>query len=105
MGLREGGGNRENEQAEMLLIAMVFRPAEGLEKRGVPNDLPGLEPGAEEVILGHYGVLIREGGRAVSLHSVAPPREAPVPAQYAERRRGTTDPRPRGNGSALRTKQ
>jgi hypothetical protein len=33
---------RENEQAEMLLIAMAFYPAEGLEKRDAPKDLEGL---------------------------------------------------------------
>jgi hypothetical protein len=45
---------RENELAEMLLIAMAFYPAEGLKTRQLPRHLEGLEllPLPEECLVG-----------------------------------------------------
>jgi hypothetical protein len=34
---------RENEQAEMLLLAMAFYPAEGLKTRELPRQLEGVD--------------------------------------------------------------
>jgi hypothetical protein len=34
---------RENEQAEMLLLALAFYPAEGLKARELPRELEGSE--------------------------------------------------------------
>jgi hypothetical protein len=45
---------RENEQAEMLLIAIAFYPAQGLKTRELPRQLEGLEllPLPEECLIG-----------------------------------------------------
>jgi hypothetical protein len=45
---------RENEQAEMLLLAMAFYPAEGLKTRELPRQLEGLDllPLPEECLVG-----------------------------------------------------
>jgi hypothetical protein len=45
---------RENEQAEMLLLAMAFYPAEGLKTRELPRQLEGVDllPLPEECLVG-----------------------------------------------------
>jgi hypothetical protein len=45
---------RENEQAEMLLLAMAFYPAEALKTRELPRQLEGVDllPLPEECLVG-----------------------------------------------------
>jgi hypothetical protein len=45
---------RENEQAELLLLAMAFYPAEGLKTREIPRQLEGLDllPLREDCLVG-----------------------------------------------------